>query len=214
MKKIIILIILLLVTGCNCNYEIELNSKSIDENITVDIYDSDLDPESGDDPSFIFTQDVSPYINDNDKKYEKTITEIDNGKEVNLKYTFTPDDYKLYSYVFNNCFENTSFDYKDGAYSIKLSGYFYCMYGDELNITIKSDKKIKSANGKKKGNGYTWTIDMSNYENIDIEIETTNESMVRYYIYIGIAIVFGIAVLIFIIYFIGNFMGRNNVNDI
>ena len=219
MKKICLLLLVLLLTGCNSDYEIELNSKSVKENIKININSDELsdytaEASIGDDASFLIDNDINPLINNSDVIYEKEIKDTDLGKEVTLKYTFGPDDFKNYSYFLNNCFENVRFDYKGDSYEINLSGNFYCLYGDEVNIKIKSDNAIKNANGKKDGSSYVWTIDKSNYENVDISLKITSASKVRNYIYIGIAIVFGIAVLLFLIYYIGNFMGRNNVNDI
>ena len=219
MKKILLILTILLLTGCNCDYEVELNSKTVKENIKIDIQNSELEDYSedasiGDDASFLIDTDINPLIGNEDVIYDKEVNDTNYGKEIILKHAFTSDDYKKLSYFLNTCFENTHFEYRDGAYEIKLSGYFYCLYGDEVNIKVKSNNLFKSANGKKDGTNYSWTIDKSNYENVDISLQISDESKVRNYIYIIIAIIAGIVIFGFIIYYVGIFLGKDDVNSI
>ena len=51
--------------------------------------------------------------------------------------------------------------------NIKLSGGFYCLYSNKIDINVISNYEVLNNNAKKvNGNKYTWTIDNSN--NVDI----------------------------------------------
>lgn len=218
MKKIFVFILLILLTGCTCEYEIELKKDEISEktifNINDDeIYDFVEGTSSGDNPKYIIDSDFYPLVNNKNIKYDKSVEQNDNYKIVTLKYVFSYDDYKNLSYVMKNCFENISFVETDNGYKIHLTGAFYCMYDDEITINIK-DNNISKANGLKNNDKYTWVIDSSNYNNVDIQIETSYENNIRQYIFIAIAIIFGIGLLLFIIYVVGNIMGRDSINSI
>ena len=63
--------------------------------------------------------------------------------------------------------ENSSLVETDEYYNIKLSGGFYCLYSNKIDINVISNYEVLNNNAKKvNGNKYTWTIDNSN--NVDI----------------------------------------------
>lgn len=194
MKKIIfVFIALLLLTGCTCDYEVKFNNNSVDEKISIDIPSDMLVGENpnasvGDTADYIINNDINSLIN-GEAIYDKKVTDKGDYINTELSYTFKDNQYKNLGYVLNNCFENVYFEHEKG-YKIHLSGQFYCLYTDSVEITIKSDNNIKSANGAKSNGSYHWTIDEGNYNNVDIEIEISNHAKaINYIFYVIVAIV-------------------------
>ena len=223
MKKIIILTILLL-TGCGMKYELNIKKDYIEENIDFTLTKNgikndsihDMNVKSDDFVDTMIETKISAFNQDiynDDIYYEKKYEQDGNDYSFNLNYKFYNQKYASSRFA-TECFENHEVRFNDNKVYIHLSGEFYCYYDGTVDIIIKSDYKFKSANGKKNGNSYSWTIDESNYQNVDIELETTDESATRYYIYIIFVVICGIGVLIFLINFIGRILGRNNVNEV
>ena len=217
MKKIIIILVVLLLTGCTCKYELEFDGDKIKETITSYVYPEDYEEkvpgvDLDDLASHLVNDDQYPLVN-SDNTYNKTVTDMGNYQEVVLDYVYNVDDFKNYSQVIN-CFENKYFEYKDGEYKVRLSGEFYCLYGDSIEIEISSKKHITSANGLKKLNKYTWSINDDNYLDVNIEFEISDVSLTRYYIYIGIVIVIAIGLIVFGYNFFSKIINRNDVNKI
>lgn len=224
MKKILYLFLILFLTGCTIKYELNIKDDYIEENIDlklekkgiIDNSEIEISLDSDDYINSIIYGDISAIYDktyENKYYYDKHIEQNGNIYNVNLNYKYEDQNFNK-SYILNTCFERHNINIVDGKVYIHLNGEFYCYDNEPIEITIKSDKRIKKANGKKSGNSYSWTIDQSNYNNVDIEIETTDESVVRHNIYVAIAIVFGIGLILFIIYIVGNIIGRNNVNSI
>lgn len=217
MKKICLLLMIIFLTGCTCKYELEFNKDSIKETITSYVYETDYEtPVPGTDPddlvAHLVNDDQYPLVNSEDT-YEKTVTDKGDYQEVVLKHEYDVDDFKNYSQVIN-CFENKVFDYKDGEYNIKLSGEFYCLYGDEIELVISSKNRITKSNGKKEFNTYTWTINNDNYRDLNIEVTISKDSVVKFYVAVCVVIIIisGLVVLGFKVF--GKILNRNDVNKI
>lgn len=218
MKKIGLILIMLLLTGCTCKYEIEINSDSIKEKITSEIYASDyeevvpgIDPD--DMTSSFVNNEQYPLNNREDITYDKTVTNKGNYEEVVLEYEYSFDDFKNYSNTLR-CFENVLFEKEDNEINVKLSGQFYCLYGESLDIVISSKNRITNANGKKIANTYTWTINNDNFQDVNIEFKISETSMIKYYIYIGIIAIAVIGIIIFVLNVLNKISSRNDVNEI
>ena len=223
MKKNILMLIISIIflTGCTSEYTIEFSNKKIKENITVDILDSDIPTKSTnqvaevDDSITPFIEnDQYPLMNDKNKKYSKKVTNTNSGKRVNLKYTYSHDEYRN-SKAYNMCFENKEFTELRKGYSLSFSGKFYCRYTDEVVIKIKTNNVVISHNADKvEGNTYIWTINSKNVDNVDINMEISNK--VEYSKYIIYAIL-GVILIILLVFGIKTYeiiKTRDNVNDL
>lgn len=217
MKKIYLLLILVLLTGCTCKYELEFNGDSVKEKITSQIYPYDYEEVvPGTDPddlaAHLVNDDQYPLTN-SETIYNKTVTDMGEYKEVVLEYEYTFDEFKNYSNTIN-CFENKTIEEKNGEYRVKLSGEFYCLYGDSIDILISSEKRITESNGEKEFNTYKWTINNDNYMNVNIEFTISEMAMTNYYILIcvGLVIISGLVVLGYKA--LAKIRNRNDVNEI
>lgn len=223
MKKNIILLIIsiLFLTGCTSEYTLEISNKKIKENITVDILDSDIpDKSTGliaeiDDSITPFIEnDQYPFMNNTEIKYKKKVTNIDGGKRVNLKYTYSHDDFKD-SKAFNMCFEKKDFKKLRKGFSLNFSGKFYCSYTDEVVIKIKTDNVVVENNADEvKGNTYIWRINSDNVDDVDINIELSNKVKYTKYAITAVLAIIGIIALIVIVNVYKIIKARENVNDI
>lgn len=180
MKKKIFLFLLpiLLLTGCTVNYNLTINENSIVETISGTAYKSDYEiKETDTDINLFYTlinDDVTSLIDGSDL-YTKDIENNNNGIDYNYTYNYKKNFDK--SRIINTCFENHYIDETDEYYSIKLSGEFYCLYADKININVTSNYEVIDNNAKSiDGNKYKWVIDKSN--NVDISLTVSKN--VRY----------------------------------
>ena len=223
MKKNIFLIIisLLLLTGCSSEYTLEFNNKSIKENITVDIMDSDIPKKTSnmlselDDRITPFMEeDQYPFAGDETKKYNKKVTDISSGKRIEFKYKYSHNEFRN-STTYNTCFENKEFTEERNSYIINFGGKFFCRHTDEVVINIKTNNYVISNNADKvEGNTYTWIINDDNIDKTDIQIVISKKSKSTKYILYAIlaAIVLVLVVSGFSIY--SKIQNRDSVNEI
>ena len=94
---------------------------------------------------------------DEESPYLRTLE--DKGKTIDYNFSY------LYNYNFdrstiiNTCFEYHMVDETEDYYYIKLSGKFYCMYSDKININVTSNNAVLENNAMKvDGNVYSWVI--------------------------------------------------------
>ena len=173
MKKIIVVLIsLLLLTGCTIDYNLVIDKDSIKETITGTAYKEEYEVREGDSGLNLFytyiNDDINPLIS-GDGLYTKDINEIDNG--INYKYDFIYKNNYDKSKIINSCFENSNVKETDTYYSIELSGEFYCLYSDKININVISNYVVLENNAKEvNGNKYSWVIDDSSNVNIFLNI--------------------------------------------
>ena len=221
MKKIIMLFIIMFVTGCSAKYNLYIKDGTIEESIDFSlvkkgIVDDDMVESSYGSDEYIDTivsSKLSAIGNDEKNYYQKEVNQDGNIYNFHLYYKYIDQQYTQ-SNIINECFENHVVKIEGKNVYIHLSGKFNCYNGENIDIEVKSDNNVKKHNGSKSGSTYYWQINQDNYNNVDIMIETNGESKTRNYIYYAIAIIAGIGTLLFLMYFIGNIMGRNNVNDI
>lgn len=173
MKRIIVVLIsLLLLTGCTIDYNLVIDKDSIKETITGTASKEEYEVREEDSGLNLFytyiNDDINPLIS-GDGLYTKDINEIDNG--INYKYDFIYKNNYDKSKIINSCFENSNVKETDTYYSIELSGEFYCLYSDKININVISNYVVLENNAKEvNGNKYSWVIDDSNNVNISLNI--------------------------------------------
>lgn len=173
MKKIIVVLIsLLLLTGCTIDYNLVIDKDSIKETITGTAYKEEYEVREEDSGLNLFytyiNDDINPLIS-GDGLYTKDINEIDNG--IIYKYDFIYKNNYDKSKIINSCFENSNVKETDTYYSIELSGEFYCLYSDKININVISNYVVLENNAKEvNGNKYSWVIDDSSNVNIFLNI--------------------------------------------
>ena len=88
-----------------------------------------------------------PALVSGDSLYNKDITETDDG--INYNYTYTYRNNIDKARVINECFENHYIDETDEYYNIKLSGGFYCLYSNKIDINVISNYEVLNNNAKK-----------------------------------------------------------------
>ena len=173
MKRIIVVLIsLLLLTGCTIDYNLVIDKDSIKETITGTASKEEYEVREEDSGLNLFytyiNDDINPLIS-GDGLYTKDINEIDNG--INYKYDFIYKNNYDKSKIINSCFENSNVKETDTYYSIELSGEFYCLYSDKININVISNYAVLENNAKEvNGNKYSWVIDDSSNVNIFLNI--------------------------------------------
>lgn len=227
MKKniFILLCMFILLTGCSSEYNLTFGNNKIKENIKATILDSDipvLTPEEAaagislDDPITPFIEnDQYPYLNNFDIIYDKKVDKTDNLTTINFDYIYDSiEDYKK-SAIYNSCFENSTISENRNGYSISFNGKFYCLYGNELTINVKSNNEVISSNADKvSGNTYTWKINKNNSSDVDIHMEISKRAnAVNYTITIILAII-GVILVVVGLFVYSKIKNRENVNEI
>ena len=179
MKKFVLLILILLVSGCTTEYNLTIENNKFKEDIKIGISKSLIDNTSTmpgvekDDQLTPFIENpVSAFFSENNKNYEKKVEENENEYNINLKYNYTFNEFKGANSI-NSCFENIEMLGED-VYYINLSGNFYCLYSDSVDIKIKTNNKVTKHNAdRKEGNTYIWNIHNGNANNVDILFEVS-----------------------------------------
>ena len=217
MKKrniLLIVSIAFILTGCTAQYNLEIDGNKFYENIETQIYDYQINEikENGvgdvDNPfSVLLNNDQLALSNDDSKFYKKTIKESNGTKTINLSYKYSLEEFKN-SNTLKTCFENYKFDTDGKYYDFEATGYFYCLYGESLDINIKTSNKVVSNNADEvKGNTYTWHISNDENINIKIKMEKTNKKVYQYML-----ISFG-AIIIILILLVLIFLNKKNGKD-
>lgn len=173
-KKLFFLVSLIFLSGCTINYNLNIDKDNLIEDISGTVTDDEIIPEvegkSDVNPKYYYLYlDDSALISDNNEKYIKNITDIENGKKFNFNYTYKNNYDK--SKIINSCFEKHMVNETDTYYSIELKGEFYCLYSDRIDVNVISNYVVLENNAKEvNGNKYSWVIDNSNNVNISLTI--------------------------------------------
>lgn len=222
-KKLIFMLIIsiFILTGCSSEYNLEFSNGKIKENIVVNILDSDIPKqpssqlyEADDRVTPFIKNDQYPFFGNEDIVYKKNVEKSGTTTKVTLDYTYTHDEY-LNSTVYKSCFDRTEFSTNKRDYELNFSGNFYCLYGDELVINIKSNNKVISSNADKvSDNVYTWVINKDNVNDVDIQIKISKTPLyIRTIIYIILGIVF-VVLLVFGFNVYNKIKNKDSVNEI
>lgn len=167
-KKIIILLLPLLLTGCTINYDLTINKNSISERVTGSVEKEEYEIKDTDTSLNTFyvliNEDVNPVITEDDL-YKKSITNT--GAGIDYEYTYNYKNNYDKSRIINSCFENHLVSETDEYYKIELTGDFYCLYSDKIDINVTSNYEVIENNANEvNGNKYKWTISSSDNVNI------------------------------------------------
>ena len=185
-KKLIIICLLLLTTGCSCQYNLNIHDNMIEENIVSTFSNDEIqessnskimgDIEIDDQITPFIKNDQFPFVGNQNIKYDKKVSEDNGITTVSLKNNYSFNDYKRSKSY--NCFENKDFSEKNGVYDLNLYGQFYCFYGNEVRINVKTDFKVFSNNADiVDDNTYTWIIDENNFKNKDISLQMKKSNL-------------------------------------
>lgn len=160
MKKILMILSILLLTGCTINYDLEINSNSINESITGSISKNEFDDitdESGDHHIYHLLYDKQASLSNNTSFYNQDINDNDGVIDFSYKYTYN-SNFKQ-SNILNRCFENKVFEETDDLYIIHLYGNFYCQYTDEIEVNVRTNLAVLENNADKiDKNNYKWIL--------------------------------------------------------
>lgn len=191
-KNILLLLSILLLTGCTIDYNLEIKNNKIFEDISGSVLEEEYELKEEDTDVNLFYNllffDQTPVLNGTDV-YNKNIENIDNGVKYNFKHTYKNDFDK--SRVINSCFENVDIREEKDYYYVDLSGEFYCLYADKINVNVKTKYAVINHNADNiKDNTYTWIIDKNNKEihaviSKNIINNTSTESKPNYFRIIG-----------------------------
>lgn len=184
MKRIILIVLpILFLSGCTINYNLEFKNNKFIEIIDGAVSNDELSLEEGEKTDVNINYynlyiEENPLIDNNEEVYDKQITDVANGKKFVFNYEY--DDNYNKSKAINYCFEDKIFEEDEDFYYIKLGGKFGCLYSDEININLKSDKAILDANADSiKNNTYTWIINQENKDNVDITLSISKNVYVN-----------------------------------
>ena len=164
-KKIIysILIVasLFMIVGCSSNYDLTLDTDTIDEILTINMskeeYMENYDTIASDKSVF----------DDNSTFYNIDIIDNTDYYLVTYSHSYNHEDY-FNSLNLNSCFNEIHHDIKGNIETIDLIG-FNCLQGDSLRVMVDSKYKIYNSNAHiVNGNKNIWDIDSDNKDNINI----------------------------------------------
>lgn len=161
MKKILLIILtMLFLTGCTVNYNLEIDGDNLNEVITGNVTKKEYEvkeTDNGENLIYALFNNNQNALFDEESPYLRTLE--DKGKTIDYNFSY------LYNYNFdrstiiNTCFEYHMVDETEDYYYIKLSGKFYCMYSDKININVTSNNAVLENNAMKvDGNVYSWVI--------------------------------------------------------
>ncbi len=222
MKKnmIILLLSIIFLSGCSSQYNLKVTSDGIEENIFLEIdkslivdtpISSEVEPDDQITP--FLTGDSYPLVSSTSKKYAKEVTGDASNYYVKLDYKFNSEEYKN-STVLNTCFQNHEYKNEKDYYEIKLSGTFYCLHNSPIEINVTTPNVVKENNAVKKGNVYTWTIDDTNVDNVDISIKILKKTKVAHYLSMGLLAILVIVIVIGGIIISKKLSNRKDINEI
>ncbi len=169
-KRLLLLIpFIFILSGCTINYNLEIDGDSLTEVIsgTITNEENEISSEATDIPLIygLINYPQPAIYDDENKLYAKNIVDNESGKDYTYSYVYRGNFNK--SRLIDTCFENHEIIENDDYYTIKLSGNFYCLYADSIDVNVISNNKVISSNAKKvKGNNYSWQIKRA--KNVDI----------------------------------------------
>ena len=177
MKKriIIILVLVLSLTGCTIDYSVKFDGDIVNERISGYVTDKEIgDGSKGTGLNIYYDLLYSDQyaLTEGEDLYTKNI--IDKKNKIQYEFSYVYDDNYNKSMILDSCYENVFFDDDDDFYYIYLSGDFYCMYADKININVTSEYAIIDSNANKiKDNNYIWIIKDQNDADINLTISKT-----------------------------------------
>lgn len=163
MKKILIIVLFLLIsTGCQVKYELNFTDNKLNENINIQINNSN-------EKDIYNLKEYKAYAIF-DSTYQRLYdVEYQEGKTFNAtyKYTYNYEEFKHAMYI-KTCFDAFSFITNDNTYILSTSKGFKCMvldYNkvDNVEIVINTNHEIIESNADRtKKNTLIWNVDDTN----------------------------------------------------
>lgn len=163
MKKILIIVLFLLIsTGCQVKYELNFTDNKLNENINIQINNSN--------EKDIYNLKEYKAYSIFDSTYQRLYdVEYQEGKTFNAtyKYTYNYEEFKHAMYI-KTCFDAFSFITNDNTYILSTSKGFKCMvldYNkvDNVEIVINTNHEIIESNADRtKKNTLIWNVDDTN----------------------------------------------------
>ncbi len=199
-KNIICLFIVsMLLTGCTVEYNLNIDSNSIQENINIGIDSIENLPE---DSYSQLTSSTNKVYFDEEEYYTVNYKNNDNRLFSEFNYKHNLDKYNNAT-VLDLCYPNRTVKKDQNQFEISTTGSFACAFtefGDDIrnaNINITTKLKVIENNADKiNGNTYTWIINQENYTDKPIKIimelpkdntaliKSTKESILIYAVFI------------------------------
>lgn len=175
MKKIVLFLSLLfLVSGCSINYNLEFSGEDILEEIDFSLTESEYDEwnsnqsEKFEEDGYVYfnSQQLLSFSDDYEELHKRILNRNGNSYDVNYSYKYNYKNYNR-SMVIDSCFSEYNILNKDDYYYVKLDGPFTCFY-DDMNINIKTDRKVIHTNGEYNNGVYTWKITEDNFKDFEL----------------------------------------------
>ncbi|MBR2138060.1 MAG: lipoprotein [Bacilli bacterium] len=175
MKKIVLFLSLLfLVSGCSINYNLEFSGEDILEEIDFSLTESEYDEwnsnqsEKFEEDGYVYfnSQQLLAFSDDYEELHKRILNRNGNSYDVNYLYKYNYKNYNR-SMVIDSCFSEYNILNKDDYYYVKLDGPFTCFY-DDMNINIKTDRKVIHTNGEYNNGVYTWKITEDNFKDFEL----------------------------------------------
>ena len=166
---------MLSLTGCTIDYSVKFDGDIVNERISGYVTDKEIgDGSKGTGLNIYYDLLYSDQyaLTEGEDLYTKNI--IDKKNKIQYDFSYVYDDNYNKSMILDSCYENVFFDDDDDFYYIYLSGDFYCMYADKININVTSEYAIIDSNANKiKDNNYIWIIKDQNDADINLTISKT-----------------------------------------
>lgn len=175
MKKIVLFLSLLfLVSGCSINYNLEFSGEDILEEIDFSLTESEYDEwnsnqsEKFEEDGYVYfnSQQLLAFSDDYEELHKRILNRNGNSYDVNYSYKYNYKNYNR-SMVIDSCFSEYNILNKDDYYYVKLDGPFTCFH-DDMNINIKTDRKVIHTNGEYNNGVYTWKITEDNFKDFEL----------------------------------------------
>jgi len=217
-KLILILFSIFFLTGCDVDYNLNIDSKYMTESIDF-VLENNQDNLNR--VNNFNKNKLASYFDMDLNKSHYYDSNLDIGNNINLNYTYkyTGENLKKSQFI-NYCFYKFNVIKNDTYIIIETNDGISCKYKDgieqfdKLNINIKTKLKVEDNNADKSFNGkYTWVIDDNNYSNKNIYIKINHTPKANgisptVAILIGVSVVLLIGLVIFI--FVNNSSKKNN----
>lgn len=226
MKKYVMFIMILLLCGCAPKYQLTIDGTNIEEDVffTIDnskIVQEEIGPElslyNADTIDYLKNGNLNAILDNQESIYEKQVTEEGQFTSIHLKYAYQPGEISQ-SRILNECFENKEITVNKKKITIHLSGHYYCFdeEGGEAEFKVLSKNKVTFANTDYGifDNEYTWTINDSNKDNVDIHIELSTRSKWLDFAILIIGGIVGIALVVGILVIVQKVSNRDKINEI
>ncbi len=171
MKRVLLFFILLLcLSGCTINYDLEVEGDTFKESVNSEFNYRELKEEELAEINSINGNGIRAFNGNDSVFHDGGITYKGSKAKIDLKYDYSSMDMDQ-AYIPSSCFESYTFLNEEDYYYLHVMGRFACMYGDKVNVTVKTNQLVMETNGKINGDRYTWVIDEENSDDVDMYIK-------------------------------------------